>query len=65
MNPVHLHLLLNHFPIIGTVLGISGFDRRFSNCKIISVKNVAFGLFIFTAVISVPTFLSGEPQKKP
>jgi uncharacterized membrane protein len=58
VNLAHLHLLLNHFPIIGTILGLG--------LLLISLagKNDDFrraGLIIFAvvALLSLPTFFSG------
>lgn len=59
MNPSHLHLLFNHFPIIGSILGFLVLAAGFF-LKNQHVKNVAFGLFIFTAVVSLPAYFSGE-----
>lgn len=63
VDAAHLHLLLNHFPVIGTVFGIltliAGLLLRNDG-----VKSAAFGIFVFTALISVPAFLSGEPAEE-
>jgi hypothetical protein len=29
MNDAHLHLVVNHFPIIGTIFGLGNFNWRF------------------------------------
>ncbi len=59
MNDAHLHLVVNHFPIIGTILGlgilISGMILK-SN----SVKNTAFSLFIVTAIFAALSMATGE-----
>ena len=59
MNSAHWHLLLNHFPIIGTyfstLLLIVGIMLKSQ-----PVKNIALGFFILTALIAIPTFLTGE-----
>src|ERR1700680_1480747 len=58
MNFAHLHLLLNHFPIIGTIIGLGLFlvslvgkndDLRRASLIVLSVM----------ALLSIPTFFSG------
>ena len=63
MNPVHLHLLVNHFPIIGTIFGIIVLLAGFLFKKD-DLKNAGYGLFILTALLSIPTYLSGEPAEE-
>ncbi|GEC70552.1 hypothetical protein SAMN05443543_103198 [Flavobacterium flevense] len=59
MNDAHLHMLVNHFPIVGTILGllvlIGGI--YFKN---IPVKNTAFFLFIIAAIFAVFSMATGE-----
>lgn len=59
MNSAHWHLLLNHFPIIGTyfstLLLIVGIMLKSHH-----VKNIALGFFTLTALFAIPTFLTGE-----
>lgn len=59
MNDAHLHLVVNHFPIVGVLVGflvlISGYI-----IKIRQVKNTALGIFVFSALISIAAFYSGE-----
>lgn len=59
MNQAHYHLLLNHLPIIGTLIGIltlaAGFLLKSSH-----VKRTALVLFVFAAVSAIPAFLTGE-----
>ena len=59
MNSAHWHLLLNHFPIIGTyfstlllILGIM--------LKSQPIKNIALGFFILTTLFAIPALLTGE-----
>lgn len=62
MNISYLHLLINHFPILGFVFGIlvlvAGMISRNN-----SVKLAAFGLFVFSALMAIPAFLTGEPAE--
>ena len=59
MNSAHWHLLLNHFPILGTyfstLLLIVGILLKNQ-----TVKNTALGFFILTALLAIPVLLTGE-----
>jgi uncharacterized membrane protein len=63
MNYAHLHLMLNHFPVIGTLIGLAiilfGLIRK--NDSLIKTGLVTF---ILMALITIPTFLTGEPSEK-
>lgn len=59
MNSAHIHLLLNHFPIVGTVIGFLLMILGFL-LKNTTVKRVASGVFIFSALMAIPAFLTGE-----
>ena len=59
MNAAHLHIILNHIPVIGipfgTALLIYGFLRKSQE-----VKTVGFIVFVAIALVTVPTFLAGK-----
>ena len=59
MNSAHLHLLLNHVPLIGILIGmlvcVSGFIF-----KDYSIKRIALAIFIFSALSALPAYLTGE-----
>ena len=59
MNDAHLHLVVNHFPIIGTIfaLGILVVGLFLKNN---SVKNTAYVLFIFSAIFALISVQTGE-----
>ena len=63
MNPTHIHLLLNHFPIVGTLIG-----SAILLYSIIKKQNTGktIGAFIIVvmAVIAIPVFLTGEPAEE-
>ena len=59
MNDAHLHLLVNHFPIIGTLLGL-GILITGMVLKNNSVKNTAYILFIVAAVFTAFSMGTGE-----
>ena len=59
MNDAHLHLLVNHFPIVGTILGLMILIWGVS-LRNISIKNTACFLFIIAAVFTVFSMATGE-----
>ena len=59
MNDAHLHMVVNHFPIIGTILGL-GILIAGRVLKKNSVKNTAYYLFIVAAVFAAFSMGSGE-----
>lgn len=59
MNDAHLHLVVNHFPIIGTILGLGVviIGIIFKNKSVI---NTAYGLFIIAALFAAASMTTGE-----
>lgn len=63
LNPAHLHLMLNHIPVVGSMavcallLGALIFRSR-------SLVSAALAGMIAVALFSVPVFLSGEPAEE-
>lgn len=59
MNDAHLHLLINHFPIIGLIIGtlilLSGIVFRS-----VVTRKVAYVVLFFACVFAIPTNGSGE-----
>lgn len=63
MNPTHVHLLLTHFPIIGTLLGTGILAYGvFSNND--TAKKIAFATFILMGILTIPVFMTGEPAEE-
>ena len=63
MDSTHLHLILNHFPIIGTLLGAGVMAYGiFSRSE--STKNAALWMWFFMALAAIPVFLTGEPAEE-
>src|SRR5262245_32980244 len=58
MNLAHLHLLLNHFPIIGTAIGLGLFLVAIFE-KSNDMKRTSLIIFAFMALLAIPTFFSG------
>lgn len=59
MNASEFHLMINHFPIIGLMIGflilLAGYIIKHP-----IVKRTALGIIIFAALAAPPTYLSGE-----
>lgn len=62
MNAAHLHLILNHLPVIGSWFGLAflvvAMIRRND-----TLMSSALLIFIFTALIAIPTLLTGDPAE--
>jgi len=58
MNFAHLHLLLNHFPIIGTVVGWFLFLASLLG-KNDELRRASLIVLVTIAILTIPTFLSG------
>ena len=63
MDSLHIHLLLNHFPVIGTLMGIAtlllGFAFRSD-----AVKRASLVILLGMAFMAVPVYLTGEPAEE-
>lgn len=59
MNDAHLHMVVNHFPIIGTILG-AGILIAGIFLKNNTIKNVAYFLFVVAAVFAAVSMATGE-----
>lgn len=59
MNDAHLHLVVNHFPIIGTILGL-GILIAGLFFKNDTIKNTAYCLFIVGAIFAFASMATGE-----
>lgn len=63
MDLTHLHLILNHFPIIGTLIGGSIllfgviFNRK-------TVQVVGAIIIVLVALIAIPVYLTGESAEE-
>lgn len=62
MNLAHLHLLLNHFPIIGTIIGVALFVGSLPR-KDDNLKKAGLIILAGMALIALPTFFSGVGAK--
>lgn len=59
MNDAHLHMIVNHFPIIGTIFGL-GILFTGVVLKNNSVKNTAYVLFIVAAIFAAFSMGTGD-----
>jgi uncharacterized membrane protein len=55
---VHLHLLLNHFPTIGMIVGLGVFVAGIAT-KSNDVTRASLAIFFFIALLTLPTFATG------
>ncbi len=59
MNDAHLHMVVNHFPIIGTIFGL-GILIVGLILKNNSVKNTAYWVFIIAAIFAFAAAYTGD-----
>ena len=63
MSATHLHLILNHLPILGVPFGVVllllGVHRNNRD-----LKQVALGVFVIAALCAIPVYLTGEPAEE-
>jgi hypothetical protein len=59
----HLHLVLNHIPVLGTAFGLGllvyGIWRKSTE-----LKKTALGVFVLAALMTIPVDLTGEPAEE-
>ncbi len=62
MNIMHLHLALNHVPIVGIFIGtvVLLFSLFFRSSQ---TKRVALIMIVACSALSIPVYLSGEPTE--
>jgi uncharacterized membrane protein len=63
MNWAHIHLLLSHLPVVGTIFGVLLLLLALAR-KSEELKRVSLGVFVFTALLALPVFFTGEPAEK-
>ncbi len=63
MNSAHLHLVLNHFPVIGTMITLFilaiGIMKKSDD-----VKKTAMLVLILTSLVTIPVYLSGDKAQE-
>jgi hypothetical protein len=63
MNSIHLHLLLNHVPVIGALLGLALLSVAYLR-RSDELGKFALGAFAALGAVSVVVFLTGEPAEE-
>ena len=63
MNWAHVHLMINHFPVIGVLGALLVFGYGLVR-KSDEVKLLGLGLFVLIALTTIPVFLTGEAAEK-
>ena len=63
MNPAHVHLLVNHLPVFGAILGsfVLAYGMR---SRTYQTKMAAYILFIVSGIGAIIAYLSGEPAEE-
>lgn len=60
MNFAHLHLLLNHFPVIGTILGFGLFATSFvGGGRNLDLRRAGLLVFAVAGFLTIPAYLTG------
>ena len=62
VNLVHVHLLLNHFPIIGTIVGLGLFLIALIG-KSADLQRGSLVVFLGIALLTFPTYMSGSASQ--
>jgi uncharacterized membrane protein len=62
MNLAHVHLLLNHFPTIGMIIGLGVFITGIV-AKSDDLKRTSLGILFAIALLSIPAFVTGTAAK--
>jgi hypothetical protein len=63
MNLAHIHLLLNHFPTVGTIIGIGLFLVGVA-AKSDELKRASLVVFLGIALLTLPTYMSGNAAQE-
>ena len=59
MDPAHVHLLLNHVPIVGFVIGLMLFVSSLI-AKSAELIRASLVIFVGIALVTIPTYISGN-----
>ncbi|HXR80567.1 MAG TPA: hypothetical protein VN763_06600 [Saprospiraceae bacterium] len=60
MNTAHWHLLLNHLPMVGIVIGTTILAGGYIFKNNPTIKATALGVFVLSALVAIPAYLTGE-----
>ena len=59
MNVAHLHLMLNHIPVVGMGFGLALVGLALLR-KSEELKRISLGFLIVIALLAIPAYLTGE-----
>ena len=62
MNPTHIHLVVTHIPVLGTIFALVLFLFALWR-KNEAMKKAALGAFVIVALFAVPAYFTGEPSE--
>ena len=63
MNLAHVHLFLNHIPVVGTLFGLALLIAAFRTRSSV-LRTAALVTFVVVAAAAVGVFLTGEPAEE-
>ena len=63
MNPVHLHLMLNHVPVLGSVFGLLLLGAALLR-KSRELQKVSLAVCVIAAAVAIPVYFTGEPAEE-
>ena len=63
MNLAHLHLLINHFPTIGFIIGLGLFVLHLIG-KSDELKRASLVVFVGIALMTLPTYMTGSAAQE-
>lgn len=63
MNLAHLHLMLNHIPVLGIAFGLALVSLALLR-KSEELKRISLGFLIVIALLASPAYLTGEPAEE-
>jgi beta-lactamase regulating signal transducer with metallopeptidase domain len=63
MNWAHIHLLLNHVPVLGTIFGLALLGYAVLK-RSEALKRAALGVFVAVALLALPVYFTGEPAEE-
>jgi uncharacterized membrane protein len=62
MDAAHWHLMLNHFPVIGTVFALLLLAVGLVTASP-TIRRLSLGAVVFVALVALPAYLTGEPAE--
>jgi uncharacterized membrane protein len=63
MDPTHVHLLLNHFPTVGFVIGLVLYISSLL-ARNAELKRASLVIFVGIALVTIPTYVSGNAAQE-